>query len=67
MVANAMSQVSVTTEVLTHEAWNFTGRRSAVFSTKAMVAATQPLAVQAGLNILKAGGNAADAAVAVRS
>ncbi len=34
-------------------------------ATRGMVATSQPLAVQAGLDILKLGGNAADAAVAV--
>ncbi|CAG8609996.1 9632_t:CDS:10 [Funneliformis caledonium] len=42
----------------------FTSRRSVVFGTNAMVACSQPLACQAGLEILKKGGNAADAAVA---
>ncbi|CAB4446275.1 unnamed protein product [Rhizophagus irregularis] len=42
----------------------FPSRRSVVFGTNAMVACTQPLACQAGLEILKKGGNAADAAVA---
>ena len=40
-------------------------RRSPVFGTRGMVASTQPLATEAGLRILRAGGNAADAAVAV--
>ncbi|OZJ01538.1 hypothetical protein BZG36_05555, partial [Bifiguratus adelaidae] len=43
----------------------FTSRRSPVYGSHAMVASTQPLATQAGLTILKQGGNAADAAVAV--
>ncbi|RIK32758.1 MAG: gamma-glutamyltransferase [Chloroflexi bacterium] len=42
----------------------FRSRRSNVMVTRGMVATSQPLAAQAGLEILKAGGNAADAAVA---
>lgn len=42
----------------------FRSRRSNVLSTRGIVATGQPLAAQAGLDILKAGGNAADAAVA---
>ncbi|KAK5192672.1 hypothetical protein LTR92_007847 [Exophiala xenobiotica] len=43
----------------------FASRRSVVHSTKGMVACTQPLAAEAGQRVLKMGGNAADAAVAV--
>lgn len=43
----------------------FQSRRSAIYGRNGMVAASQPLAVAAGLQILQAGGNAADAAVAV--
>ncbi|OAX81954.1 gamma-glutamyltransferase [Emergomyces africanus] len=43
----------------------FPSRRSVVHSTKGIVACTQPLAAAAGQRILRDGGNAADAAVAV--
>lgn len=43
----------------------FASRRSVVHSTKGIVACTQPLAAQCGLDVLRRGGNCADAAVAV--
>ncbi len=42
-------------------------RRSVVMAPRGMVAASQPLAAQAGIDILKAGGNAIDAAIAVNA
>jgi len=42
----------------------FTSRRSTIMAPHGAVATSQPLAVQAGLTLLKEGGNAVDAAVA---
>ncbi|MBE0689399.1 MAG: gamma-glutamyltransferase family protein, partial [Anaerolineae bacterium] len=42
----------------------FQSRRSMVVGTRGMVATSNPLATQAGLNVLRMGGNAADAAIA---
>ena len=42
----------------------YSSRRSPILSTSGMVATSQPLAAQAGLEILRAGGSAADAAIA---
>ncbi|KAF8521513.1 gamma-glutamyltranspeptidase [Gautieria morchelliformis] len=42
----------------------FASRRSVVYGTKGMVSCSQPLACEAGLEILQKGGNAVDAAVA---
>ena len=45
-------------------AYRFPSRRKVTYATRGMVCCSQPLAAQAGLDILKAGGNAIDAAVA---
>src|SRR5262245_17958736 len=42
----------------------YTARRSVVMARNGMVASSQPLAVEAGVSILKKGGNALDAAIA---
>jgi gamma-glutamyltranspeptidase/glutathione hydrolase len=43
----------------------YSSRRMTTYGRKGMVATSQPLAAQAGLDILKKGGNAIDAAIAV--
>lgn len=44
--------------------YRYPSRRSVIFGQRGMVCTSQPLAAQAGLDILKQGGNAADAIIA---
>ena len=44
--------------------YKYPSRRTLVYGSRGMVCATQPLAAQAGLDMIKKGGNAVDAAVA---
>jgi gamma-glutamyltranspeptidase / glutathione hydrolase len=69
MRALALAGALVVTSALPVHAFSGRGQatRSIVYAEHGMVCAAQPLAVQAGLEVLKAGGTAADAAIAVNA
>nr|XP_018908657.1 PREDICTED: uncharacterized protein LOC109038148 [Bemisia tabaci] len=55
----------LTTAINPDKVNSFSSRRSVVHSAKGIIASSQPLATACGLEILRKGGNCADAAVAV--
>ncbi|GDY24910.1 gamma-glutamyltranspeptidase [Agarivorans sp. Toyoura001] len=64
--ANSLAQSQTADSFAPEQASNITHKKQVV-ATKFMVSAANPLAVEAGYEVLKAGGNAVDAMIAVQS
>src|SRR5438046_7796849 len=63
--AGARADAIATGRPIIPETWSLAGKGVAVSRPRAMVVSGHPLASRVGLEVLKAGGNAVDAAVAV--
>src|SRR2546430_15161 len=61
----ARADAIVTGRPIIPETWSLAGKSVAVSGPRAMVVSGHPLASQVGIEVLKQGGNAVDAAVAV--
>jgi gamma-glutamyltranspeptidase/glutathione hydrolase len=64
--ARAIPEAATTTNLSSKNSHTNSSHRMSVEAKKYMIAAANPLAAQAGLNILRAGGSAVDAAIAAQ-